>query len=686
MATPDNTDPPNALPRGTRLGEFEVRRVLGVGGFGIVYLAFDHALEREVAVKEYMPASLAGRTATLQVSVLSSAQADTFALGLRSFVNEARLLARFDHPSLVKVHRYWEDNQTAYMAMPFYRGPNLHRVRRDNPLPPTEAWLRGLVDPLLGAIERLHAEAVYHRDISPDNIIVQPDGRPVLLDFGAARRVISDKSLALTAILKPAYAPIEQYAEAGSVKQGPWTDLYALGATVHHQLLGKAPPPATARTVHDDATPLATLALPGCSPGFLHAIDWMLRPRPADRPQSVAALRAVLNGEAAVPEPESAHWTRTQIITPPAEPTQVMPRAEAAPAATAAITAPPASTTELAPTQVLTRTVLTPALPTVAPAATATSATTSAPPARPDAVSAEPPGAQAARPDAAANAQVPVPPPAPAAHATATVPGRYRMLPALLGVVALAGAAMFWLGNRPGAGNPTPTAGPAPLPPALSTTAMPGPPPASAAVAAPAMAPTTAAGANTAAATLATDGRSQVTLNAKAPAANSAGLPAAATASNAAPRMASTGPAGRAATSSGSAATSSGSAAAAVTGAAAAPGTMPALPPTAVSSQTIQAAEPMRPVTLATPAPPSPVASAPATPAAAYRPAAAVAGDPMVQARALSPSERCEGRVLVALYTCIENQCNRMPELRDHPECQKLRRDQDQRSGGGARN
>ena len=112
----------NALPIGTRLGEFELRKVIGVGGFGIVYLAFDHGLEREVAIKEYMPSSLASRTAALHVSLTSPSNAETFALGLKSFVNEARLLARFDHPSLIKVHRFWEDRGTAYMVMPLHRG------------------------------------------------------------------------------------------------------------------------------------------------------------------------------------------------------------------------------------------------------------------------------------------------------------------------------------------------------------------------------------------------------------------------------------------------------------------------------------------------------------------------------------------------------------------------------------
>ena len=313
--------PPSALPRGMRLGEFELRHVLGVGGFGIVYLAFDHALEREVAVKEYLPATLVGRTATLHVSLRSQSDAETFALGLKSFVNEARLLAHFDHPSLLKVLRFWEANGTAYMAMPVLRGHTVKEVRLDMKQPPDEAWMRALLDPLLGAIERLHAEGVYHRDIAPDNIQIEPDGRPVLLDFGAARRVISDKTQSLTAILKPAYAPIEQYAEAGSVKQGPWTDLYSLGATMHYVLLARPPLPATARAVHDDLPPLSAQDLPGCSAEFLNIIDWMLAPRPADRPQSVAALRDVLAGRAPAPRrmaEQVAHgsWERTIVHAP----------------------------------------------------------------------------------------------------------------------------------------------------------------------------------------------------------------------------------------------------------------------------------------------------------------------------------------------------------------------------------
>jgi hypothetical protein len=268
-----------------------------------------------VAIKEYMPASLVGRTATMAVSLRSAGDAEVFALGLRSFVNEARLLARFDHPSLIKVHRFFEANGTAYMAMPVLHGRTLKQLRlapQPGEPPLDETRLRGLLEPLLGALEKLHEAGVFHRDIAPDNIVVEPDGRPVLLDFGAARRVIGDHTQTLTAILKPAYAPVEQYAEAGSVKQGPWTDLYALGATLHHLLLGRPPEPATARALSDDAPPLATRAIGGCSEAFLRTVDWMLAPRPADRPQSVAALREALDGRRPAPALAAGAWQRTQ--------------------------------------------------------------------------------------------------------------------------------------------------------------------------------------------------------------------------------------------------------------------------------------------------------------------------------------------------------------------------------------
>ena len=297
----------DALAPGSRLGEFEIRETIGAGGFGIVYRAWDEALQRDVALKEYMPVSLAGRGGGERVTLRSRMNEETFALGLQSFVNEARLLARFDQPALVKVFRFWEGNGTAYMAMPLYHGRTLRQLRKALPADTfDEAWMRALIEPLLRALEVMHAAEVYHRDIAPDNILWCDDGRPVLLDFGAARLVLADRTQNVTAVLKPQFAPIEQYAETQSMRQGPWTDLYALASTCYFMLTGRAPVPATARVMADELEPLARLAPKGVSPRLLDLLDWAMAVRPQDRPQSVAQFRAALANNGVVP-PRAVH-------------------------------------------------------------------------------------------------------------------------------------------------------------------------------------------------------------------------------------------------------------------------------------------------------------------------------------------------------------------------------------------
>jgi hypothetical protein len=291
---PQREDEHNALPIGTKIAEFEVMRLIGVGGFGIVYLAHDHSLGRPVALKEYMPGSLAARTDGITVAVRSQRDADTFAAGLRSFINEARLLARFDHPSLVKVYRFWEANGTAYMVMPFYEGSTLKEALQAMGKPPSEEWLMDLLTPLMDALTVLHGEDCFHRDIAPDNILLMRDGHPVLLDFGAARRVIGDMAKNLTVILKPGYAPIEQYSDDASVSQGAWTDIYALAAVVRYAITGKPPVPSVTRLVSDSVVALASVAQGQYSERFLQAMDQALSVRPEQRPQSIAALRALL--------------------------------------------------------------------------------------------------------------------------------------------------------------------------------------------------------------------------------------------------------------------------------------------------------------------------------------------------------------------------------------------------------
>ena len=327
---PVTSDMGNGLPVGTMLGEFELTSLLGEGGFGIVYLANDHSLQRRVALKEYMPSVLAARAGASQVQVKSERHRETFEAGRKSFINEARLLAQFDHPSLVKVYRFWEANGTAYMVMPFYEGKTLKDQLKALGGPPTEAWLRSLLNPLTEALAVIHREQCYHRDIAPDNVMMLAgSNRPLLLDFGAARRVIGDMTQALTVILKPGYAPVEQYAEIPGMKQGPWTDVYALAAVVHFAIIGKTPPPSVGRLLGDTYVPLAQAAAGRYSEPFLRALDHALVVKPEDRTQSIEQLRAEMGLDhttlAAAPGPAAAARPTAASPSPAGAATAVAP-------------------------------------------------------------------------------------------------------------------------------------------------------------------------------------------------------------------------------------------------------------------------------------------------------------------------------------------------------------------------
>jgi hypothetical protein len=284
----------NCLPVGTRLSEFELTGIIGEGGFGSVYLAFDHSLQRTVAIKEYMPGALAGRNDDKSVMVRSERHKETFLTGLRSFINEARLLAQFDHPALIKVHRFWEENNTAYMAMRYYEGQTLKNVVKNTPEVITEEWLRTMLKPILEALEALYKVNILHRDISPDNIMIQKTGGAVLLDFGAARQIIGDMTQALTVILKPGYAPVEQYAEDASMKQGPWTDIYALCAVLYVTITKKPPPTSVARMIKDPINWLSATQYPNFSENFLAAINKGLAVNPDHRPQTIDEFRRLI--------------------------------------------------------------------------------------------------------------------------------------------------------------------------------------------------------------------------------------------------------------------------------------------------------------------------------------------------------------------------------------------------------
>ena len=278
------------------LGDFTVTRVIGLGGFGIVYLAHDNVLQRTVAIKEYLPITIAGRTSAKTVLVRSMQQADTFAAGLHRFMREARLQARFSHPAMLEVYQVWEQNGTAYMAMRYYPGEALHAVREDTDARMLfdEAAIRRIMAPVFEGLQILHDQNVLHRDVSPDNILILPTGAAVLLDFGSARLVVAGAEQSLTTVLKPGYAPVEQYIDDGSMVQGPWTDVYALGAVLYFLTMGTPPPQAVARMLGGTLHEFEAAANGRYSAAFINAVRASLTVQPTLRLQTIAALREAL--------------------------------------------------------------------------------------------------------------------------------------------------------------------------------------------------------------------------------------------------------------------------------------------------------------------------------------------------------------------------------------------------------
>jgi hypothetical protein len=293
------------LPKNTVLdGSYRIERLIGSGGFGITYRAEDINLKTTVALKEYYPAEFGQRSQNLSVRPKSERHKATFDWGRTSFLREAQTLARFRHPGIVRVTRVFEANATAYMVMDFEQGQSFDAWLESLGRRPTQAELDRITAPLLEALETLHAADLLHRDIAPDNILIRQDGTPVLLDFGAARRAVAEMSRALTGIIKVGYSPHEQYAADGRY-QGPWSDLYALGATLYKAVAGKKPEESTLRMADDRMLPAAEVGKGAFRPGFLAAIDACLAVTAAKRPQSVAELKPMLLGDRQLSAPQS---------------------------------------------------------------------------------------------------------------------------------------------------------------------------------------------------------------------------------------------------------------------------------------------------------------------------------------------------------------------------------------------
>lgn len=281
---------PLALPEDFRLHEYRIEGVLGQGGFGITYLATDVHLDSKVAIKEYLPEEIAYRMGDRSVSPNATRHRDRYRQGLENFLAEARTLATFRHPNIVRVARFFEAHRTAYMVLEYERGEPLKHWW------PSQRKLgeRGLVEriePLLDGLSVVHAAGFLHRDIKPDNVQVRDaDGRFVLLDFGSASR---DMALADgdAVVVTPGYSPIEQY---GQGEQGAWTDIYALGATLYWAIAGTKPPDAEARAAGQPMTPAREAGRGRFGAAFLDAVDWALQLDPAARPRSIAQWREKL--------------------------------------------------------------------------------------------------------------------------------------------------------------------------------------------------------------------------------------------------------------------------------------------------------------------------------------------------------------------------------------------------------
>ncbi len=285
----------NSLQPGYLLHWYEIESVLGQGGFGMTYLATDRNLNHQVAIKEYLPGDLVVREQNEALHPVNTEKAEAFAQGMQRFMLEARTLACFKHPNIVRVLTTFEANNTAYMVMEYERGRSLRQILKKCGSLTQQDMLRVML-PIMEGLARVHDGGFIHRDIKPDNIFIRSDHTPVLLDFGSARQSVLGKGSTLTAMVTPGYAPYEQY-QSVSDQQGPWSDIYGLAATMYRAIAGVAPMDALERSNSllrggkDTLVSASEIGRDRYPQALLAAIDHGLAFREEDRPQTIAEWR-----------------------------------------------------------------------------------------------------------------------------------------------------------------------------------------------------------------------------------------------------------------------------------------------------------------------------------------------------------------------------------------------------------
>lgn len=297
----------STLPIGFNLKEYRIDKVLGKGNFGVTYQGWDTHLQTAVAIKEFYPSEFVTRDPKGSGSVLLRSEefSELYKWGRQRFIAEAQVLAQFRHPNILRVARFFPANHTAYIVMDFEGGQSLSEVLRAAKEPLSEQQLRAIFLPLLEGLRIVHEKKYLHRDIKPANIQIRHDGTPVLIDFGAAEMEFGSSSSEDVQVLTPGYAPIEQHSP--DTPQGPWSDLYAVGATLY-RCISVGPPVDAAQRLRaaeeskpDPLVPAVTLGSERYSEDFLRIIDWMMQLRAEDRPQSVGEAIARLRGEGKAP-------------------------------------------------------------------------------------------------------------------------------------------------------------------------------------------------------------------------------------------------------------------------------------------------------------------------------------------------------------------------------------------------